>query len=318
MSLSLCSTSVDNTGEIACDKSRGILKKLFIFNGNIGSASYVDTTTFFNKLVTNSKLSKSDSDKIFVVNEAQEITDASEANKEGSLNLGFKTTLLEGRPAYKVKLFAGSDLLKRLRTFNNQTVRILEYDANGVVWGTKSGTNFKGFQAKLFFAGNKLATGQAVEEGIIEMTISILSTSEYFDNAYWMETPSTSNIEDVKPLIDAQLAYVSHASNVLSYSLKIAGANLMQDYDVLADYGTAIAALTFTAQSGATTAVGTSRAITSVAYSGGLLAVTYDSTAYAAITAGHYIKLIPPTPAVLDAADVVNLEILSVTHVKPV
>lgn len=318
MALSLCSTSVDNTGEIACDKSRGVLKKLLIFNGNIAAASYADTTTFFNKLVTNSKLSKDDSDKIFVLNEVQEIADASEANKEGSLNLGFKATLQEGRPAYKAKFFAGADALKRLRTFNNQTIRVLEYDANGVVWGTKSGTNFKGFQAKLFFTGNKIATGQNVEEGVVEVTVSILSVSEYFDNAYWMETPSTSNIEDVKPLVDAQLTYVSHTSNALRYSLSIPGSNLMEDYDVLADYGTAIAALTFTGSSGATTAVGTSLAITSVAYSGGLLVVTYDSTAYSAVTSGYYIKLTPPTPATLDAADVVNLEILSTTHVKPV
>lgn len=315
MSLSLCASSVDNTGELACDKSRGILKKLFIFNGLIGSASYADVDTFFAKLVTNSKLSKSDSDKLFVINEAQEIADASEANKEGSLNLGFKTTLLEGRPAYKVKLFAGADLLKRLRTFNNQTVRVLEYDANGVVWGTKSGTNFKGFQAKLFFAGNKLATGQNVEEGVIEMTISILSTSEYFDNAYWMET-GDNNIEDVVPLIDAQLEYVSHVSNVLKYSVKINGANLMENYDVLEDYGTEIAALaaSFSALSGAGTPA-TALAITSMAISGGLLAVTYDNTAYG--TATGNIKLTPPTPAQLDAGDVVGIEILSVTHPKP-
>lgn len=316
MSLSLCSTSVDNTGEIACDKSRGVANKFLIFNGSIAAASYVDTATFFAKLVTNSKLSKDDADKIFVLNEVQEITDASEANKEGSLALGFKATLQEGRPAYKFKFFGGADMLKRLRTFNNQTVRVLEYDANDTVWGTKSGTNFKGFQAKLFFTGNKLATGQNVEEGVIEGTISILSTSEYFDNAYWMGI-GDGNIEDVVPLVDAQLAYVSHVSNVLSYSLKIPGTNLMEDYNVLADYGAAIAALTFTASSGATTAVGTALAITSVAYAAGLLAVTYDSTAYTAVGGAHYIKLTPPTPATLDGADVVNLEILSVTHVKP-
>jgi len=317
MSLSLCSTSVDNTGEIACDKSRGVANKFLIFNGSIAAASYVDVATFFAKLVTNSKLSKDDADKIFVLNEVQEITDASEANKEGSLNLGFKATLQEGRPAYSFKFFGGADMLKRLRTFNNQTVRVLEYDANAVVWGTKSGTNFKGFQAKLFFTGNKLATGQNVEEGVITGTISILSTSEYYDNAYWMEI-GDGNIEDVVPLVDANLAYVSHVSNALSYSLNVPGSNLMEDYDVLADYGTEIAALTFTASSGATTAVGTALAITSVAFTAGKLVVTYDSTAYTAVGVGHYIKLTPPTPATLDAADVVNLEILPVTHVKPV
>ena len=316
MSLSNCSTSVNNTGELACDTSRGVANKFFIFNGSIASADYADAATLFAKLVTNSKLSKSDSNKIFVLNEVQDFTDASEADKEGSLNLGFKAKLQEGRPAYTAKIFGGADMLKRLRTFNNQTVRLLEYDANGVLWGYKSGTNLKGFQAKLNFKGNKLASGQNVEEGVIDVSISILSISEYLDNASAFNL-GDNNIEDVVPLIDAQLAYVSNVSNVLSYSLKIAGSNGYEDYDVLADYGAAIAALTFTASSGATTAVGTSRAITSVAYAAGMLAVTFDGTAYSAIGAGHYIKLIPPTPAVLDAADIVNLEVLSVTHVKP-
>ena len=57
-----------------------------------------------------------------------------------SVNLGFKTVLLEGKPGYKVKLFAGADLLKRLRTFNNQTIRVIEYDSNGVFWGPTSTT----------------------------------------------------------------------------------------------------------------------------------------------------------------------------------
>jgi hypothetical protein len=315
MALSLCSSSVANTGELSCDKSRGVLKKLFIFNGSVASADYADEATFFDKLVSNSKLSKSDSNKVFVINEAQDVADASESNKEGSLGLGFKTILLEGKPAYKVKIFAGGDLLKRLRTFNNQTVRIMEYDANNVIWNTKSGTSAIGFQAKLFFTGNKIATGQNVEEGVVEFTVSILSTSEYFDNAYWTSFAG-HNIEDVKPLIDGQLAYVSKASNVYKYSLKINDSNLVSDYDVLADLGTAIAALTFTAKSGPGTPT-VSLPITSSAYnvgSDGLLTVTYDPTAFAAATGN--IKLIPPTPTALDAGNVTNLEILPVTHVK--
>jgi hypothetical protein len=318
MALSLCSSSVANTGELACDKSRGILKKLFIFNSSIASADYADETTLFNKLVTCSKLSKSDGDKLFVINEAQDIADASDSNKEGSLGLGFKKVLQEGKPSYKVKIFAGGDLLKRLRTYNNQTVRIMEWDANSVLWGSKSGSSFQGFQAKLFFTGNKIASGQNVEEGIVEFTVSILSTSEYFDNAYWANLAG-NNIEDVKPLIDAQLAYVSKASNVYKYSVKVPGSNLVGGYDVMSDYGTEIATTTFTAKSGATavaSVIGSALAITSVAYdsANSLLTVTYDNTALG--TAGAYITLFPPTPAVLDAADVTNVEIIRTTHAK--
>jgi hypothetical protein len=126
MSLSLCGNSVNNTGGIACDKSRGVGKKLFIFNGSIVEADYATELALMTKLIANSKLSKDESDKVFVIPEVQEITDASEANTEGTLGLGFKATLREGRPAYTVKMFAGSDELKRLRSFNNQTVRIIE------------------------------------------------------------------------------------------------------------------------------------------------------------------------------------------------
>jgi hypothetical protein len=317
MSLSLCSSSVANTGELACDKSRGVLKKIMIFNGEVDDSDYVDEETLFDTLVANSKLSKDDSDKLFVINEAQDIADNSESNTEGSLGLGFKAVIREGRPAYTVKIFAGADLLKRLRTFNNQTVRILEYDANGTIWGVESNDKFKGFQAKLFFSGNKIATGQNVEEGVVSMTISILSTSEYFDNAVWADL-NEFNIEDIVPLLDCNLAYVSHSTNVHKISMKIAGSNLVSGYSIGPDFGTAIAALSaqFSAKSGAGTPA-TALAITSISYDSALecLTVTYDSTAYG--TATGNIKLIPPTPTQLDAGDVTGIELLSVTYAKP-
>lgn len=314
MALSLCSSSVANTGELACDKSRGILKKLFIFNGAIEAADYTDEAELFAKLVSNSKLPKSDSNKIFVINEAQDIADASEANTEGSLGLGFKAIIREGRPAYTIKIFAGADLLKRLRTWNNQTVRFLEWDANSTIWGTKSGTSFKGFQGKMFFSGGKLASGQNVEEGIVTLTLSILSTSEYFDNPYWAAL--TGNIEDIKPLIDVEMAFVSNSSNVHQISMKIPGSNLIEDFNIYDDYMDAIDALTFTAKSGAGDPA-TALAITSIVKNPTLktLAVTYDSSAYTSATGN--IKLIPPTPATCDAADITGIEILEVTYAKP-
>lgn len=311
MSLSLCASSVANTGEIACDKAKGVLKKLFIFNGSIPEADYATEALFFAKLVENSKLSKSATNKIFPINEAQDIVDSSEANREGTLGLGFKAILLEGKPAYTVKIFAGADLLKRLRTFNNQTVRIIEYDANGASWGTKSGTNFIGYQARFFFTGGRVATGQNVEEGVVTFTLSILSTSEYLDNSYWMKVDG--NIEDVKALIDVPLAKISNASNVYKYSILAPGSNLKGGYNIFSDYGAAIAALTFTASTPAG-----ALAITSVAVDNVLecLTVTYDSTAWTALTGGTLITLTPPTPATLDAADVTNIELLPVTVAK--
>ncbi len=310
MSYSLCGTSVDNTGEQACDKAKGVLSRLAIFNGLIAAADYVDQDTFFAKLVTNSKLSKSATNKFFPLPEIQEIARTSEANKEGTLNLGYKTVLLEGRPAYTVKFFGGADLLKRLKTFDNQTIRLIEYDANGVFWGTKTGTDFIGYQAKIFFKGGEMATGQNVEEGLIEATVSFLSAVEYFKNSYWME--STGNYSDITPLLDVNLTYISNATNVFKIGMTIPGSNAIGPYNIFDEHGAAIAALTFTAGSG--TNYGTSLPITSIAVDNTLkcLTVTFDSTAYTALSPGVKFRLNPPTPAVLDAADVTETELLSV------
>ena len=318
MAYSLCGTSVDNLGQQECDKAKGVLSRVAIDNGVVAEANYATSALFHAALVGKAKLAKSATEKLFILPEVQELTDSSEANKEGSLNLGFKTVLLEGRPSYKFKFFGGADLLDRCKTFDNQTVRIREFDANGVWWGTKVGTNSKGYQAKLFFTGGKLATGQGVEEGVIECTVSILSVSEYLRNSTWMETTSSEAIDDIVALLDVNLAYVSHVSNVLKYSMKIPGSNLSGAYSIGSTSGAAIAALvaSFSALSGAGTPA-TALAITSMAYdaTNDLLAVTYDATAYG--TAAGNIKLIPPTPTQLDAGDVTETELLTVTHTKP-
>jgi hypothetical protein len=321
MALSLCGLSgVANMGELACDVAKGVAKKIFIFNGTFQSSDYTDENTFFAAFVANALLSKTASNKIFPIKEIQDIADNSEADKTGSLGLGFSQRLVEGRPKYTFKLFAGSDLLKRYRTYDNKTVRVLEYDANGVLWGTKSGNSFQGYQAKLTFSGGKLATGQNVEEGVVTMTVSILSNSEYLNNSYYVQIDE--NIEDAISLLDAPLAYVSKSSNVYKYSILIPGASLISNYNVLPDYGTAIAGTlaSFAAKYGATAAsTTTTLPITSIAYNvggDGLLTVTYDSTVFATIPGGNYITLYPPTPAQLNTASVVGIELLSVTHLK--
>jgi len=313
---SLCSTSVSNLGQQECDKSKGVLQKFAIDNGVVAAADYVSPAAFHAKLIAKSKLSKTAAEKLFILPEIQEITDASEANKEGSLNLGYKAVLMEGKPSYKFKFFGGADLLKRCKSFDNQVVRIREYDANGVWWGTKIGTDSKGYQAKLFFTGGKLATGQAVEEGVIECTVSILSVAEYYANSYWVETTSSENIEDIAPLIDVALTNISHTTNVWKIGMYIPGSNLVGPYNIYDTYGTVIGGLTFTAATG--TSFGTSLAITTVAVDATLkcLTVTFDSTAFTALSAGTIIKLIPPTPATLDTAGVANTELLPIFLTK--
>lgn len=309
MSVSLCGSIGANTGGIQCDVSRGILKRLYISGGAISSSEYADATSLEAALIAASLLPKTDKDKIFPLPEVQDIADKSDANKEGSLNQGFKTVLLEGKPAYELKFFGGATLVKALRKFNNQTVRVLELDANGRLWGTFSGTDVVGFQAKLFFGGLKSATGQNVEEGVITMSLSFLDTSEYYDNAVYLDV-SGVNMTNVEGLIDATLSEAAaHTANAYKIAVKVptsqAGTsiNLYDEFaDELAD------ASLWEAFTGAT--YSTSLTITSVAKDATLKAwtVTFDSTAFTALGSGKNIKLNLKAPALLDAGDVTGVE----------
>jgi hypothetical protein len=307
MAFSLCSNSGANTGEILCDVSRGVLKKIFIFNDGFNSTDYATATSFLAALVSGSKLSKLASGKVFPIPEAQDIQDASEANKEGSLGLGFKAILLEGKPAYKVKVFAGNSVAKQLRKFNNQTVRILEYDANDHIWGTKSGSNFVGFKAKLFFTGGKIATGQNVEEGVIEFTVSILSTSEYFDSAYYM--PIDGDIEDVSGLNDVNLSFVSKASNAYKFAVKVPTSQIGGSINVYDSFDDELA-VTGAWQAFTGASFSTPLTLTSVAKDtvNKCWTVTFDSTLFTALSAGASIKVSLVAPEALDALSVVGIE----------
>ena len=315
MSYSLCGTSVANTGQQPCDLSKGVLRRVYIFNGSIAPSGYVDNLTFFNTLVANSKLPKSDGNKVFPLPEVLEIVDKSDANKEGSLNLGFKTVLLEGKPSYSFKFFGGSDLLKHLRTYNNKNVRILEYDANATFWTTTFNGNAVGYQARLFFSGGKVATGQAVEEGVINCEVSILSVTEYYENSYWIGSTG-NNVGNIEPLMDVALTNISHVSNVYKIGMQIQGSSLIGAYNVYDAMGALIAPLTFTAGTGLN--YGTPLTITSVAVDASLkaLTVTFDSTAYGALAIGTKIQLTPPLPIVLDAANVIETKLIPVILTK--
>jgi hypothetical protein len=314
MSFSLCGTSLNNTGGIDCDVSRGVLDRIFVYNGTISAGNYADSDSFLTYLTAASKKSRSDSGKIFPFPSAQEITDKSEANKEGTLGLGFKTILREGLPSYEFKVFAGMVQLKALRKMNNKTVRIFEYDANKNFWGTQAGSTFKGFQAKLFITGGNLATGNNVEEGVVTITVSILDNSEYKDGAKYMSIEG--NIADISGLMDIDLAYISNVSNAYKISAKVPTTQMGVFINLYDDFSDALAAA---ANWKATVmATGATLAITTVVKDVALSAwtVTFDSTAFAALPGAAKILLDLVAPETLDGNDIVGIEGNSVILTK--
>jgi hypothetical protein len=149
------------------------------------------------------------------------------------------------------------------------------------------------------------------------MSISFLDTSEYYDNAVYLDV-SGVNMTNVEGLIDATLyEAASHSTNVYKIGVKIptsqAGVSINL-YDEYADE-LAVTAL-WAAYTGAT--YSTSLTITSVAKDAALKAwtVTFDSTAYTALASGTKIKLNLVSPALLDVGDVPGVEGVAIVVIK--
>lgn len=315
MAISLCSTVVANTGAIDCDVAPGIPLKMLIYNGSKVITSISSSANFQTFLETNSKLSKSNAEKIFVFPIVQDVADATEANTTGTLNQGFTTVLREGKPAYTFKVFAGQSLVPQLRKFNNTSVKVLIMDTNNRVWGVKSGANFIGAQAKIFVGGLKFATGEAVEEGVATISLSYLSATELNNDAAYGEITTSADIIGLIDLILTETA--AKAANVYKIGVNIATSEIGGFINLYDTYSTQLAsAALWEAFTGAT--YSTPLTITSVAAdavnSG--WTVTFDATEFTALPALANIKLQLKSPPTLDAADVIGVESGSIILVK--
>jgi len=305
MSLSLCAKSVANTGVIQCDVAPGIPAFFMVWNGS-AKIEDIQGSQFQAFLEANSKLSKNDINKIFVFPIIQDITDATEANKEGTLNQGFKTILLEGKPAYTYKVFAGQSTVPQLRKFNNQSVRTLTMDTNMRAWGVRSTDNYVGAQAKIFTGGLKFATGQNVEEGVATISISYLAASELNDDAAFGEVDSAAGIVG---LLDANIFYISNVGNVFEIGVSVPTAEIGESISLYDTYSVELeAAALWSAKTGANFTV--DLPIITVAKNDALSAwtITFDPTAYGLLGTNAKIELSLAPPPDLDAADIDGIE----------
>lgn len=305
MAVSLCAATVANTGAIQCDIAPGIPVAIFIWN-DIQPITAVQGSQFQPFLENAAQLSKSAAGKLFLFPIIQDVADKTQSNKTGTLNLGFSTILLEGKPDYEFKVFAGQSLVPQLRKFNNQNVKILILDNHNRVWGVASGSNFTGAQVKMFTTGIGFATGQAVDEGVVTISVSYLIAAELNDAAAYGQITSFSNILG---LIDANVGFISNIANVYKIGITIPTAQIGQTINLGNNYSTLLAnAALWVAYTGNNFA--TTLAITSVAYDAtiGAWTVTFDSTAFGALAVGTKIQLGLVAPPTLNAANITGIE----------
>jgi hypothetical protein len=314
MSLNLCGSIGANTGGIDCDITRGNPVKICPGGATFSPSDYADQTTMDAAILSKLILATGNTQKLYPFPVIQGTTDQTEAAKTGSLGYGLKIKLLRSKAGYEFDVLAGTALEKRLIAFDGQIVPLLILDDKSQFAGVKdSSSYFKG--ANYLIGVEPQPYGDAQNAKTTKITISIVDTQDFTENAYFYKTAlASSNIVGLKDVILSEPQ--AHSTNVYKIKMKIPTSKLNGDLDIWDDYGSLIAALTFTAGTG--TNYGTSLAITSVAVDNTLkaLTVTFDSTAYGLLASGAKIKLIPPTPTVLDAADVTGVELFPIILTK--
>jgi hypothetical protein len=314
MSLSLCGSIGGNTGQIDCDILRGNPVKIIPGSATFSSSDYADQATMDAAILSKLILGTGNSQKLYPFPVIQGTADQTEAAKYGNLGYGLKVKLLRSKSGYEFEVLAGSALEKKLIAWDGQIVPFFILDDKSQWAGVKdSSGNFKG--ANYLIGVEPRGYGDAQNAKATKVTISIVDTQDFTENAYFYVTAlSSSNIVGLKDVILSEPQ--AHASNVYKIKMKIPTSKLNGDLDIWDDYGALIAALTFTAGTG--TNYATSLAITSVAADNALkaLTVTFDSTAFNALASGAKIKLVPPTPATLNTADVTGVELFSIVLTK--
>lgn len=317
MSISLCSVVGGNTGGVLCDTKRAVPVKIVAGGKEFTSTEYADADTFQAALLAACKLEAGNSSKLFPFPEIGEVEILTEQDTEGNLALGHKKRLRKGKPGYRYSVEMSHNQFQRLLAFDGETVPVFTLDDENNYWGYRASaavntpnTNvFKGEQAYITISGNGFKNGTDASSGVATITVSYLSVDDFERRGTYINLPNLS-ATDLVGLKEVLLSQPSAAvSNAYKIKMTLALNKLAGDLNIYDDFGSAIAALTFTAFTGAD--YSTSLAITTVAVdaTNKCLTVTFDSTAHTALPSGTKIKLVPPTPTVLDAADVPGIEL---------
>jgi hypothetical protein len=305
MSISRTGQTDVNVGSIIGDIKRGTPKYFMVGATSFNSAATADATAFMAAILTACKLPRLSAGKLFPFPTIQGTTDQTEAAKYGTLGYGLKEKLVDDRPGYEFQVLAGSTLEKQLKKLDGQEVQLFLYDGK-VTWGVKDSTgNFVGAAYLLSMVPRPHGDGQNSKATLF--TISIVNSDDFVINAEGVEEQLNTSL--IKGLNDVTLESVTNTTNVWQFKALIKNAARGKDINLASVFGATLASASlWTAKTGV--AFATNLAITSIALhaDGDKYTVTFDSTAYTALTGGADIKVNLAAPSVLDAAGVTEVE----------
>lgn len=316
MALQLCGSNGANTGIVKCSASPDLPQAFSIWGGDLTPQEYASAKAIKDALIADSKLSKGDDNKLFILPIHNNLENKKENNTEETFNNGLKVVTREGVPAIRYGFFTSQQQVKQLRKFNNTTQRILIQDIKKKIWGaTDADNNFIGKDARIFFEG-LFHPGPDKATGVSYVDIAFIDPVQSYDDAVFVQVDFNLHSK-VVGLLDVELVEAKPAtSNVLHVTGQVDTAqvgNALNVYEDFAD-GLAVGSL-WKAKNGTT---GASVTITSVAKNVlGYWDVTIDSAAYTALTAGSPLVVYNVTPDALDTAGVTGIETIQLVHIKP-
>lgn len=303
----LCGTVGANTGDVLCDKQRGLPKKFHVGGKVFQPEDYVTPDTFQAAFKAACKLATGDPDKLFAFPEIGGTTDQTDALKTAALGYGLKQVTIEGRPGYSYQVQVGQTQYQALRAFNRAIVPVFTTDDQNLMWGTgNSDLSWNGELAQIFVSGNGFGDGS--KPLVADISVAYQSASDFNDFSKYAAL--NFNINEAKGLRTIVLSeYANRAANVFHIQGLTPTAKLGTSLNAEKDFGADMAdeAMWVCLKEG-----GTAFTITSVAdVVGKGWTVTLDSTAYTALASGAKLFLGWLAAPDLDAADVVGVEVVN-------
>lgn len=317
MALQLCGIQGANTGGIKCAASPGKINTAAIWGGNLTPEEQETLATRKAAFLADSKLSKTLSDKLFMLPLFLGKENKKESNQEQTLSNGLKFVTREGLPGWRFSFLTSYAQMVNLRKFNNTVVTIIMQDDKKRVWGSKdSDNNLVGRQAQLFFEGLDHVDDASVA-GLGYVNVVFIDAIENYDDGVFVEVDFNFQTT-LKALLDVELYEKATATaNVLHVSGKVNVANVAAPLDIYEEYGSTLfnTGALWTATNVATGAAITITGVASNAAGYGDL--TLNSAAYTALSSGADVLIETVLPTALDAGGVAGIETISFIHTKP-
>ena len=212
------------------------------------------------KTLEDSVIEKLPKDRVLPVHGFVGVEDNSEDLVENTLGYGGISIIREGNYNLTFRLGKGGlSLQKALRKHNNKPMRVLLYDAGGMLFGVRNGSVMTGIPVDLFYATPmKLSDGSSEETSF---SLRLVIKPVYLnDNLSYISTANEGfMLQEIEGLLDVHFTELSRALGVI----KLEGFAAFGTINVFKEYATELGVVT--AWIATSVADGTANVITSVA-----------------------------------------------------